>query len=282
MDVMNMLPIHSQEEVNPAKPEDYIDEEGLLRCGVCGERKQYRIKMPGFEDKERVVPVICACIRKEQEKRAQEEEYRRTMERIQRLKSSSMMASKFRDITFDKYEVIPENKKVLNLAHKYVDRFPEMEEKCQGLLLYGTVGTGKSFTAACIANALLNQQISVVMTSFVKVLQDIRGVEDESQYMAMLNSPRLLIIDDLGAERNTDYALEKVYNIIDSRVRADKPMILTTNLELDEMMEAGDIRYQRIYDRIFEVCYPVEMSWKSFRRKTAAERFGEMQKLMEG
>lgn len=282
MDVMDMLPIYKQEEVNPEKPEDYIDDEGLLRCGVCGERKQYRIIIPGYEDKERIVPVICACVRKEQEKRAQEEEYRRTMENIQRLKQSSMMASKYRDNTFEMFEEIPENKKVLKLARKYVDGFPEMEKRSQGLLLYGTVGTGKSFTAACIANALLNQQISVVMTSFVKVLQDIRGVEDESQYMDILNSPRLLIIDDLGAERNTEYALEKVYNIIDSRVRTNKPMILTTNLMLDEMMEAGDIRYQRIYDRIFEVCYPVEMNWKSFRRRTAAERFGEMQKFMEG
>ena len=242
MDVMNMLQIHSQEEVNPKKPADYIDSEGLLRCGVCGEPKQYRIRMPGYEDKERIVPVICACVRRKQEERANEEEHRRTMERIQRLKSSSMMASKFRDITFEKYQTIPENRKILKLARRYVDSFPAMESKSQGLLLYGTVGTGKSFTAACIANALLEQQISVVMTSFVKVLQDIRGIEDESKYMDVLNSPRLLIIDDLGAERNTDYALEKVYNIIDSRVRSDKPMILTTNLTLDEMMEAGDIR----------------------------------------
>lgn len=282
MDVMNMLPIQSQEEVNMAKPEDYTDDEGLLRCGMCGERKQYRIRVPGYEDKEKIVPVICACVRKKQEQQAQEEEYRRTMKRIQRLKQSSMMASKFRDITFEQYNVIPENRKVLKLARKYVDGFSEMEKQSQGLLLYGTVGTGKSFTAACIANALLKQQVSVVMTSFVKVLQDIRSVENESQYMTVLNSPRLLIIDDLGAERNTDYALEKVYNIIDSRIRADKPMILTTNLTLEEMMDAGDIRYQRIYDRIFEVCYPIEMSWKSFRRKTAAERFEEMQKLMEG
>lgn len=282
MDVMNMLPIQSQEEVNTAKPEDYTDDEGLLRCGMCGERKQYRIRMPGYEDKERIVPVICACVRKEQERQAQEDEYRRTMGRIQRLKQSSMMESKFRDITFEQYDVIPENRKVLKLARKYVDGFSEMEKQSQGLLLYGTVGTGKSFTAACIANALLKQQVSVVMTSFVKILQDIRSVENESQYMTVLNSPRLLIIDDLGAERNTDYALEKVYNIIDSRIRADKPMILTTNLALEEMMDAGDIRYQRIYDRIFEACYPVEMNWKSFRRRTAAERFEEMQKLMEG
>lgn len=281
MDVIDMLPIHKQEEVNPVKPEDYMGDDGLIRCGVCGERKQFRIRLPGDEGDERVVPVVCACVRKKMEERAKEEEYRETMKRIQILKQNSMMASKYRDIKFDKYNVIPENRKVLNMAQKYVERFSEMEKKNQGLLLYGTVGTGKSFTAACIANELLDKQVSVIMTSFVKILQDIRGFDDESKYMDSITSPRLLIIDDLGAERNTDYAMEKVYNIIDSRVRTNKPMILTTNLTLDEMLDTGDVRYQRIYDRIFEVCYPVEMSWKSFRRRTAAERFGEMKKMME-
>ncbi len=109
------------------------------------------------------------------------------------------------------------------------------------------------------------------MTSFVKILQDIQG-QDEAAYIGMLNACSLLIIDDLGAERNTDYALEKVYNVIDSRVRTDKPMILTTNLTFDEMMRNPDIRYRRIYSRIFEHCFPVEISGKSSRIIKAAQR----------
>ena len=110
------------------------------------------------------------------------------------------------------------------------------------------------------------------MTSFVKILQDIRSTDDEGAYISILTACSLLIIDDLGAERNTDYALEKVYNIIDSRVRADKPMILTTNLTFDEMMRSPDVRYRRIYDRIFEHCIPVEIPGRSFRIIKAAER----------
>lgn len=81
------------------------------------------------------------------------------------------------------------------------------------------------------------------MTSFVKILQNIQK-QDEAEYIAMLNSAKLLILDDLGTGRNTDYALEKVYNIIDSCSRVSKPMVLTTNLSLDEMMDATDIRYK--------------------------------------
>lgn len=173
-----------------------------------------------------------------------------------------------------------ENKKAFQTARAYVrdfqtmikDGHPKTGEKNIGLVFYGKVGTGKSYTAACIANALMDMKVSVIMTSFVKILQDIQSREDEANYISVLNGCKLLIIDDLGAERNTDYALEKVYNVIDSRARADKPMILTTNLSFDEMMRNPDIRYRRIYDRIFETCIPVEMPGNSFRITRAAQR----------
>lgn len=99
--------------------------------------------------------------------------------------------------------------------------------------------------------------------------------------MSALNAAKLVIIDDLGTERNTEYALEKVYNIIDSRYRTGKPLILTTNMTVREMQETTDIRYKRIYDRIFEMCYPVRMSGRSWREKEAENRFDKMKKLME-
>ena len=163
----------------------------------------------------------------------------------------------------------------------YSKRFDRMFSENQGLIFHGPVGTGKSFTSACIANELLDNSTSVIMTSFVKILQNIQK-QDEAEYIAMLNSAKLLILDDLGTERNTDYALEKVYNIIDSRSRVSKPMVLTTNLSLDEMMDATDIRYKRIYDRILETCYPVEISGDSFRMQSAAQRFDRMAEFMEG
>lgn len=103
----------------------------------------------------------------------------------------------------------------------------------------------------------------------------------EAEYITILNSASLLIIDDLGTERETDYALEKVYNIIDSRVRSNKPMIITSNLELKDMMECRDIRKKRIYDRILECCYPMYVGGKSFRMMKAAQRFDEMKDFLE-
>lgn len=277
MDLTGVLPI-SESGAERLAEGDHIGEDGLVYCGKCGSRKQLRVK---FGDKTHVVRCVCKCESKELEEKKRQEEYEEQMRRINRLKEASMMDKKYREVTFDKYEVREENKKVFEMAKKYADRFQNMYKKNQGLLLYGPVGTGKSFTAACIGNYLLDNAKPVIMTSFVKILQDIWENDREAEYITILNSASLLIVDDLGTERETDYALEKVYNIIDSRVRANKPMIITSNLELNDMKECEDIRKKRIYDRILECCYPMYVGGKSFRMMKAAQRFDEMKDFLE-
>lgn len=277
MDWTRVLPI-SESGAERMAEGDRIGEDGLVYCGKCGSKKQSRVT---FGDKTHVVRCVCKCESKEIEERKRQEEYEEQMRRINRLKEASMMDKKYREVTFDKYEVREENKKVFEMAKKYADRFQDMYKKNQGLLLYGPVGTGKSFTAACIGNYLLDNAKPVIMTSFVKILQDIWENDREAEYITILNSASLLIVDDLGTERETDYALEKVYNIIDSRVRANKPMIITSNLELNDMMECEDIRKKRIYDRILECCYPMYVGGKSFRMMKAAQRFDEMKDFLE-
>ena len=262
---------------------DYIGDDGLLHCGKCRGKKQTRLPASDFTDgKEMVVRCLCKCQVEENKRKEEAEERRKAMERIERLRNSSLIDDKLREVRLRSFQKDQDNQKVYALAEKYVERFEEMYEKRQGILLWGTVGTGKSFTAACIANELMDRMVPVVMTSFVKILQNIQGnPEEEKIFMNRLNDARLLIIDDLGTERNTDYALEKVYNIIDSRYRAGKPLILTTNMTVKEMQENTDIRYKRIYDRIFEMCFPVRVPGRSWREKEAAKRFDEMKKLME-
>lgn len=262
---------------------DYVAEDGLIHCGKCHGKKQKRLSASVFTgERELVVHCICQCQVEEEEHRKEEEEHKKAMERIERLKRASLIDDKLKNVRLGVFRKNADNQKVYTLAERYVEKFDEMYQKRQGLLFWGTAGTGKSYTAACIANELLERNILVVMTSFVKILQNIQGnPEEENIFMSRMNDAQLLIIDDLGTERNTDYALEKVYNIIDSRYRAGKPLILTTNMTVKEMQETTDIRYKRIYDRIFEMCFPVKVPGRSWREKEAAKRFDEMKKLME-
>lgn len=214
---------------------DYLDDEGLLCCGKCHTRKQLVVHLPenlssSGMPREMTVGVPCECRKKAIEREERLEQERKEMEAVAALKRQSLMDDRLADATFENFQQTKQNARQLRLCRRYAECFDEMMEKNQGLLFYGGVGTGKTYAAACIANYLLNRRRSVVMTSFVKLLESMMNFkEDDSVLISRLNRAKLLIIDDLGAERSTDFALEKVYDIVDSRYRAKLPVILTTN-----------------------------------------------------
>ena len=94
--------------------------------------------------------------------------------------------------------------------------------------------------------------------------------EDRSEFIASFDEYDLLIIDDLGVERSTEYAMEQMFFVIDSRYRSRKPMIITTNLKLAELKNPPDLAHARIYDRILERCAPILFAGKNFREENAS------------
>ena len=270
-------------EADGAAAGDYRGEDGLLYCGKCRTPKQFRLPagLPGLSG--RLVPVACQCQKDAYAAAKQRREYDEQMRRIAELRNASLMEGRFQKSTFERFEETKENARVLKLCRRYVDRFDEMKMRNQGLLFLGEPGTGKTFAAACIANALLEKRVPLIMTSFVKLVSMLgygRG-EDEEDAIRRFQGAALLIVDDLGAERDTGYAAERVYNVLDSRYRAGKPMILTSNLTLAQMQTAADMRYRRIFDRVLETCYPVEFKGPSWRIAEAARRYDEMQAMLE-
>ena len=104
--------------------------------------------------------------------------------------------------------------------------------------------------------------------------------EDRNQFIHSLNRYSLLIIDDLGIERNSDFALEQVFNVIDSRYRSGKPLIVTTNLTLDDLRNPEDTAHSRIYDRLLSMCVPVRFTGDNFRQEAAQRKMESMKKLI--
>ena len=263
---------------------DYTNDEGLLVCGICGETKQTYISVPN-PDKSNMAKLLttkaCGCDRKAEEELEAQKKALETSDKIRKLRKVSLIDKKFKDVRFDDLERTPHNEKNLKLCVRYAERFSKMMAENQGLLMWGNVGTGKTYAAAAIANALLDQAIPVVMVSFVEILKEIEANRTtQEQIESLLNTADLVIFDDLGAERNSNFALEKVYGIIDSRYRRQLPMIITTNLTMELMKSEEDIRYCRIYDRIFETCYPMQFTGPSWRRIEANKRFTNMPALL--
>lgn len=198
------------------------------------------------------------------------------MQRLNMLKSLCFEDHALYSWTFDK-----DNGKnpVMKKARDYIEKWSDALSSNTGLVLWGDVGTGKTFFAACIANALVEQNVSVKMTNFSTILNDLFAESDKNKYLDRLNKHSLLIIDDLGIERGTEYALEQVYNVIDTRYKSGKPLIVTTNLTLDELKFPTDIPHKRIYDRVLGMCVPVMFNGMNFRKEEAAAKMEAAKKL---
>lgn len=242
--------------------DDYMDTEtGLLMCGKCHTKKQKKISFLGVE---RVVGCLCQCAAEEMEREREKHREEEELLHIRQMKSAGLQDSTFFDYTFANCD---ETHPCVQYARRYVGNYAEFQKNGQGLLFWGNVGTGKTFLAGCIANALMEKNIPVLMTSFPKLLNALGGLYsgEKNEYLKSLNQYRLLIIDDLGVERDTPYVLETVYLVIDERYKSGKPFIITTNLSLEKLRNPADLEHGRIYDRIMERCVPVAFSGKNYR-----------------
>lgn len=231
-------------------PEDYRNDEGILICGVCGKPKEVKFNLMGFE---RTVPCLCNCGAKERDDIDEAWATKQNMIRVSDMRIENIRDKERRNSRFETAEMTPN----LMKCKKYVDNWKEVRVKNAGLMMWGTCGNGKSFAAACIANALIDQGIPALMTSFPAILSDNDNTVEVAKQMQKFE---LVILDDLGAERQSEYAMEKVFYIIDERYKSHKPLIVTTNQPLALMKQyrsGDDMTYSRIYDRLFEMCTPM-------------------------
>ncbi len=166
-------------------------------------------------------------------------------------------------------------------AKRYVALWEEMLENDIGLLFWGLPGNGKTFAAACIANALCEKWLDVRMTTLAAVLGKLPALsaQEKNDYLDSLKSCDLLILDDFGMERRTDYAQEQVFSLIDGRYLARKPLIVTTNLCLQELKQPADMTERRVVDRILEICVPVCFDGPSLRKDKAKDTVARYKEL---
>lgn len=264
------------ESKNAKEEGDFIGEDGLLYCGKCRTPKQCRVQLFGTW---RTPPTLCKCKREIREKEEAEYQMRQQMQRVAELRKAGFPEAEMQKWNFEKDD--HSNEKITRVAKNYVDNFPEMYKRGKGLILYGSVGTGKTFAAACIANALIEQGRPCLVTNFARLSNQLGGMfNGKQEFIDSLNRYHLLVIDDLATERDTSYMDEIVQNIIDSRYRAGLPLIITTNLTAEELQKSADIKKQRVYSRLFEMCIPVHVEGKDRRREKLIADYAELNNLL--
>ena len=267
-----------------------------MKCQYCG--KEY-VKneaegleyLPEFIRQHIEYIPACDCLEKkrleemEEEKRRQEAESIRN--RVKKYRDISVMDSRFLKSNFEGADMSGE---YMKLALRYAKSF--MKKKMDiGIIFYGGVGVGKTFATACIANYLMSRGKSVFVINLGLYLLKLTKEwgQGEMELLKIVENCDLLIIDDFGVEKsledkNASWRAEKIYNLIDSRYRCGKPLIISTNLEFDEDEDRCEIARRfsakgknRIRDRIVEMCYPIKVEGKS-RRKVNKQRFYELLK----
>jgi DNA replication protein DnaC len=238
--------------------EDYI-KDGLLYCGKCNTPKQRRLKGEARLTFGDIIGMECSCERKlreeiERKSHLIELEHRREIANADgHVPNKGMFEETFA------HDKDPELSKRFRA---YVEKFDDMRQKSIGLMLYGQGDKAKSFYAACICNALFDKGYSVVMDSAPNICRRIQDFNEEKNVLSMIRNADMVFLDDVSAESQTGYNIQGLYRLIDERVKARKPLIVTTNLTLAQIQTYArsqtDIEHQRIYSRLTEACVPIE------------------------
>lgn len=254
---------------------DYM-KDGLLFCGRCNTPRETEVSLLG---KKYIKPCMCKCREEAYNKWQAKEEEERRMLRVNRLRSLGFPDEEMLLWTFDRDS--DPSSKTSEIARNYVEHFDEFFRNGKGILFYGPVGTGKTFLSACIVNELINKGHPCLCTNFARITNTVQSQWDNRQtYLDSLNRFDLLVIDDLAAERDTEYMGEIIMSIIDSRYRAHKPIIVTTNLTRNELRNPQSIRRERVFSRLFEMCMMVEVSGADRRKQKAVDDYERFSKLL--
>lgn len=196
------------------------------------------------------------------------------------------MGERFLRRTFQNLVITDNNRKAITAAQRYAEGFEQLLPKSgqpepgrNGLFISGSPGTGKTHIAAAISNYLMAQGRPVICMTMIDLLERIkrtysRGNMSEDRVLDIYKKVPLLVIDDIGKEPPTDWAISTIYNIINGRYEAYLPTIVTTNYDTDTLIsrmtprETGDDTTARAtLDRLMEMCKGITLTGESWRRR---------------
>jgi DNA replication protein DnaC len=170
----------------------------------------------------------------------------------------SVIPAKYRGVSFDRPPVTQMDEFVVRRVRSYCETLDENLDAGRGLWFLGSAGTGKTTLAMLISRTALGAGRSVAIYSLPKLLSRIRrtydadaGEQSYSELFERLATVDLLHLDDLGAEKQTDWVLEQLYSLINERYERQRAVIATSNVEPDDL---EDQLGTRVVSRLVEMC----------------------------
>lgn len=243
------------------------------KCPVCGEEIAYLITINGNC---MALPRMCACKRAKKIAEDENVERIRKAERARDIINDGYLSTRFVESTFAMDD--KKNPKTSERMERYCSKWGEMKQKNVGLYLFGNTGSGKTFYASAVAN-YVRKEIGdyVLIGSSSQMIQEMVG--DFGGHRKMMEYKiahyPLMVIDDLGTENKSEYNLSAMEQIIDMRLGAKLPLIVTSNYSPKDLYADGGLLGERIKSRLSEMCVPLAVVNDDRRRGKASERSKE-------
>lgn len=150
----------------------------------------------------------------------------------------------------------------------YANKWPQMKRQGKGLLLIGTSGSGKTIASLCLANDLLQREVKVLFKVQPEIIGEAQAdLNERNKYIqSLIYDYGLLILDDLNLSVLTPAGIEILFQVIDGRVKAKRPLVVTSNASRAEIQKNHHGQDRHIFDRLREACYIVEDCSHDYRR----------------
>ena len=169
---------------------------------------------------------------------------------------SAVIPRRYRDAAFDRYPVTEMEQHVVSATRRFANNIDKHLDAGRGLWFMGPVGTGKTTLAMLVSKAALEAGRSVAIYSLPRLLNEIRDTHRaERSHVDLLDrlaAVDLLHIDDVGAERSTDWVLEELYSIVNARYEDQRSVVITTNITDRDAL--CDQITARTVSRLTEMC----------------------------
>jgi DNA replication protein DnaC len=169
---------------------------------------------------------------------------------------SAVIPRRYVDVAFERPPVTDIDRQVVAATKRFADTIDAQLDAGRGLWFMGPVGTGKTTLAMLVSKAALKAGRSVAIYSLPRLLNEIRDTHRaERSHVALLDrltAVDLLHIDDVGAERTTDWVLEELYSIVNGRYEDQRSIVITTNID-DRDALCTQIS-ERTVSRLTEMC----------------------------
>ena len=190
------------------------------------------------------------------------------LSKIKKLFKNNNLGKRQLNSTFENYKITNKNKNAYDNVKKYVNKLIK-ETTDKGLFVTGAYGVGKTYLASCIANEIIKNGKSVIFGTLIQLLDFIRDSYSDSEvsdkdYLNLYSSVDLLVIDDLGKEKPTEWVLEKLFLIVNNRYNNYLPIVITTNYNRNQLRERLCINknysiVDSIISRLYEMCSGIEI-----------------------